>query len=91
MPLVQAPLGAVIARSDSGIRSPKDLEGRKVGVTGLPSDNAILDSEVAGDGGDPSRVDPVTIGFKQRVKASDALRTGADSRTLTFTLSTTTP
>ncbi len=63
MPIVQAPLGSVIARSDRGIDSPKDLEGRRVGVTGLPSDNAILDSEVEGDGGEPSQVKPVTIGF----------------------------
>ena len=34
-----------------------------VGVTGLPSDEAVVDSEVSADGGDPSRVDEVTIGF----------------------------
>ncbi|WP_053225978.1 LamG-like jellyroll fold domain-containing protein [Solirubrobacter soli] len=39
----------------------------------------------------PAANDPVTIAFKQRVKATDALRTGAYARTLTFTLSTTTP
>jgi hypothetical protein len=33
----------------------------------------------------------VTIGFKQAIGANDALRTGSYSRTLTFTLSTTTP
>ena len=33
----------------------------------------------------------VTIGFKQAIGANDALRTGAYSKTLTFTLSTTTP
>ena len=35
--------------------------------------------------------DPVTIGFTQLVKATDALRTGAYCKTLTFTLSTTNP
>jgi predicted dienelactone hydrolase len=34
---------------------------------------------------------PVAITFRQAIAASDALRTGAYSRTLTFTLSTTTP
>src|SRR6478672_10603462 len=63
MPLVQRPLAAVIARRESGIRSPRELEGRTVGVTGLPSDEAVVDSEVSADGGDPSRVDEVTIGF----------------------------
>ena len=35
--------------------------------------------------------DAVTVGFTQRVEATDALRTGAYSKTLTFTLSTTQP
>jgi X-Pro dipeptidyl-peptidase len=39
----------------------------------------------------PVSNEPVTITFRQRVKATDALRTGTYSRTLTFTLSTTTP
>ena len=39
----------------------------------------------------PVSNDPVTIGFKQSIGANDALRTGAYSKTLTFTLSTTTP
>src|SRR4051795_2465924 len=38
--LVQRPLAAVIARP--GIRRPRDLEGKRVGVTGLPSDDAVL-------------------------------------------------
>ena len=63
MPLVQRPLAAVIARGDRGIASPRDLEGRTVGVTGLPSDEAVVDSEVDADGGDPAAVKRVTIGF----------------------------
>jgi NitT/TauT family transport system substrate-binding protein/putative hydroxymethylpyrimidine transport system substrate-binding protein len=63
MPIVQRPLAAVIARADDSIRSPRDLEGRRVGVTGLPSDEAVVDSEVEADGGDPDKVDAVTIGF----------------------------
>ena len=35
--------------------------------------------------------DPVTINFKQSIGATDALRTGTYAKTLTFTLSTTTP
>jgi putative hydroxymethylpyrimidine transport system substrate-binding protein len=63
MPIVQRPLAAVIARADGPVRRPRDLEGRTVGVTGLPSDEAVVDSEVSADGGDPAAVDPVTIGF----------------------------
>jgi NitT/TauT family transport system substrate-binding protein/putative hydroxymethylpyrimidine transport system substrate-binding protein len=63
MPLVQRPLASVIARADRGISTPRSLEGRTVGVTGLPSDEAVVDSEVSADGGDPAEVKRVTIGF----------------------------
>jgi putative hydroxymethylpyrimidine transport system substrate-binding protein len=63
MPIVQRPLAAVIARGAGPVRRPRDLEGHTVGVTGLPSDEAVVDSEVAADGGDPARVRRVTIGF----------------------------
>jgi putative hydroxymethylpyrimidine transport system substrate-binding protein len=59
--LVQRPLAAVIAAG--GIDRPRDLEGRRVGVTGLPSDDAVLRAVVESDGGDFDRVDRVTIGF----------------------------
>jgi putative hydroxymethylpyrimidine transport system substrate-binding protein len=62
-PIVQRPLAAVLARGDGPVRRPRDLEGREVGVTGLPSDEAVVDSEVAADGGDPAAVGRVTIGF----------------------------
>ena len=39
----------------------------------------------------PVSNDPVTITFKQHINANDALRTGTTRKTLTFTLSTTTP
>jgi hypothetical protein len=39
----------------------------------------------------PTSNESVSIGFKQHIGAGDALRTGAYSKTLTFTLSTTTP
>lgn len=63
MPLVQRPLAAVIARAGNGVTRPRDLEGRTAGVTGLPSDEAVVDSEVGADGGDPTAVKRVTIGF----------------------------
>jgi NitT/TauT family transport system substrate-binding protein/putative hydroxymethylpyrimidine transport system substrate-binding protein len=63
MPIVQRPLAAVIARADGPVRRPRDLEDGTVGVTGLPSDEAVVDSEVEADGGDPARVGRVTIGF----------------------------
>ncbi len=63
MPIVQRPLAAVIARRDGPVRRPRDLDGHTVGVSGLPSDQAVVDSEVSADGGDPAAVNRVTIGF----------------------------
>ncbi|MFN8151050.1 MAG: ABC transporter substrate-binding protein [Solirubrobacterales bacterium] len=62
--LVQRPLAAVIAAEEAAIRSPADLRGATVGVTGLPSDDAVLAAvldSAGGDHGDPP--DTVTIGF----------------------------
>jgi hypothetical protein len=39
----------------------------------------------------PASNAPVGIGFTQHIDATDALRTGAYSTTVTFTLSTTSP
>ena len=60
--LVQRPLAAVIAR-EGEVQRPRDLEGKRVGVTGLPSDDAVLRSVIENDGGDYERVKRVTIGF----------------------------
>jgi ABC-type nitrate/sulfonate/bicarbonate transport system substrate-binding protein len=61
MAIVERPLSAVIASAD--IRSPKALEGQTVGITGVPSDTAVLRSVVTGSGGDPAKVKTITIGF----------------------------
>jgi putative hydroxymethylpyrimidine transport system substrate-binding protein len=63
MPIVQEPLAAVLARKDGPVKRPRDMDGHTVGVTGLPSDTAVVESAVAADGGDPKGVDEVTIGF----------------------------
>jgi NitT/TauT family transport system substrate-binding protein/putative hydroxymethylpyrimidine transport system substrate-binding protein len=60
--VVQRPLAAVLA--SPSVSRPRELQGRTVGVTGLPSDDAALDQIVRGDGGDPSEVKRATIGFE---------------------------
>jgi NitT/TauT family transport system substrate-binding protein/putative hydroxymethylpyrimidine transport system substrate-binding protein len=59
----QSPLGSIVGFQKSGVTRPKDLEGKLVGVTGVPSDLAALNSIVAYDGGDPTKVENITIGF----------------------------
>jgi len=61
--IVHRPLAAVIARDRDAVRTPADLEGGQVGVTGLPSDDAVLDAVLDGAGADPGAVERVTIGF----------------------------
>jgi len=61
--IVQDPLGALIALRSEHLRSPADLAGRTVGITGVPSDSAVLATIVRAGGGDPARVHTVTIGF----------------------------
>jgi ABC-type nitrate/sulfonate/bicarbonate transport system substrate-binding protein len=64
MPIVQRPLAAVIAGDAEAVEEPADLEGGDVGVTGLPSDEAVLDSVLEAGGANPDSVDRVTIGFE---------------------------
>src|SRR5437763_7973277 len=61
MAIVQRPLSSVIGAP--AVASPRALEGKTVGVTGVPSDTAVLRSVVAGSGGDPAKVRTITIGF----------------------------
>jgi NitT/TauT family transport system substrate-binding protein/putative hydroxymethylpyrimidine transport system substrate-binding protein len=61
--IVQRPLASVIARDRNEIRTPADLAGKTVGVTGVPSDDAVLDTVLRSGGVDPSSVHRVTIGF----------------------------
>ena len=61
MAIVQRPLSAVIAAPE--IASPRALQGHTVGITGVPSDTAVLRSVVTGSGGDPDKVKTITIGF----------------------------
>ena len=59
--LVQRPLAALIAQPS--VRRPRDLEGGRVGVSGLPSDPAFVKAIMGHDGGDAAKVKYVTIGF----------------------------
>ncbi len=63
MALVQRPLGGLIALASERLRSPAGLAGKSVGVTGVPSDEAVLDTELRHAGVSPDRVKVVTVGF----------------------------
>lgn len=61
--IVQRPLAAVIAGDRGAIRRPADLSGKRVGVTGLPSDDAVLDTVLESAGIEPGEVERITTGF----------------------------
>jgi ABC-type nitrate/sulfonate/bicarbonate transport system substrate-binding protein len=63
MAIAQRPLGGLIGLRAEGLDSPAALQGRSVGITGVPSDEAVLDTEVRAAGGDPRRVHVVNVGF----------------------------
>ncbi len=60
--------GAATAQHRNGAQDlwlthPKQLEGKKVGYPGIPSDEALLKTMMATDGGDSSKVQLVNVGF----------------------------
>jgi ABC-type nitrate/sulfonate/bicarbonate transport system substrate-binding protein len=61
MAIEQRPLASVIAQPR--FSSPRQLVGQTIGVTGDPSDLAVLRSVVGGAGGDPSKLKTITIGY----------------------------
>jgi putative hydroxymethylpyrimidine transport system substrate-binding protein len=63
MAIAQRPLGGLIALASEHLSSPAQLQGRAVGITGVPSDRAVLDTEVRAAGGNPARVHIVNVGF----------------------------
>ncbi|HEX5309198.1 MAG TPA: ABC transporter substrate-binding protein [Solirubrobacteraceae bacterium] len=63
MAIVTRPLGGLIALRSEQLGSPARLAGRTVGVTGVPSDYAVLETELRHAGVDPKRVKVATVGF----------------------------
>lgn len=73
--IVQQPLSGLIVREDSGITKPEQLAGKKVAVSGLPSDVAVVEA-IASKDGRPVATENITLGFNG-LKALDAGRVDA--------------
>jgi NitT/TauT family transport system substrate-binding protein/putative hydroxymethylpyrimidine transport system substrate-binding protein len=63
MAVVQEPLGALIALASEHLTSACQLVRRTVGITGVPSDTAVVETTLRHAGCGSSRVHLVTIGF----------------------------
>lgn len=91
--IVQRPMSGILVDASSAIKTPQELRGKKIAVTGLPSDEAVVDAMVNAPSasGASAAVTPelVTLGFNG-LKALDSGRVDgataywpADSVTLT--------
>ncbi|GLX68774.1 ABC transporter substrate-binding protein [Paenibacillus glycanilyticus] len=61
--IVRHPLNQLFVSEGTGITTPKDLEGKKIGYPSLPLDEAMVNTMVKADGGDPSKLNYVDIGW----------------------------
>jgi putative hydroxymethylpyrimidine transport system substrate-binding protein len=61
--LVPVPLNSLIALGGSGVSGPAALRGRKVGITGIPTDDATLATLLRTGGLAPGDVRKVSVGF----------------------------
>ena len=61
--LVQAPLTSVISVGEDAIRSPAQLEGKRVGTAGIPYQSAYLKTILREAGVEPGSVKETNVGF----------------------------
>jgi putative hydroxymethylpyrimidine transport system substrate-binding protein len=61
--LVQKPLTSLIALPGGGVRSPKDLEGKRVATSGIPYQSAYLKTILQKAGVNPDSVQEINVGF----------------------------
>lgn len=81
----KGPESAIMVPADSPIKSPKDLEGKKVAVVALQSELDVLMREVVKRAGaDPSKVQSVQVPFPEMTTALKAGRVDAAVETEPF-------
>ncbi|WP_139488727.1 ABC transporter substrate-binding protein [Brevibacillus dissolubilis] len=61
--LVREPLNIIMTREDSGLTSPKQLEGKNIGYPSVPIDEQKVREVVKADGGDAGKLTFTDIGF----------------------------
>jgi putative hydroxymethylpyrimidine transport system substrate-binding protein len=61
--LVRHPLNQLMVPANGPIKSPKDLEGKTIGYPSIPLDEAIVQTMVKSDGGDPQKIKMVDVGW----------------------------
>ncbi len=66
MAIMQHPLNSIITLKKSGITSPEELAGKKVGYAGQTFGTAVIDTVLREAGEDPSSVEKVNVGYDLR-------------------------
>jgi putative hydroxymethylpyrimidine transport system substrate-binding protein len=61
--LVQHPLNCLMFKADAAIERPADLKGKSVAVSGLPSDDALLQTMLTFDGITLDDVEVINVGY----------------------------
>lgn len=61
--IVRSSLNHLMVRKDSGVKTLKDLEGKKVGYPSFEIDKKTVESMVKEAGGDPSKVEFIDVGY----------------------------
>jgi putative hydroxymethylpyrimidine transport system substrate-binding protein len=61
--LVQKPLTSLMAIGKAKVRAPGDLQGKRVGTSGIPYQSAYLKTILAAAGVDPGSVKETNVGF----------------------------
>jgi putative hydroxymethylpyrimidine transport system substrate-binding protein len=61
--IVRHPLNQLLVLESTGIHSPKDLVGKKIGYPSLPLDQAIVNTMVKSDGGNPDKLSYTDVGW----------------------------
>lgn len=61
--LVQHPLNSIMVLEESGITRPRELSGKKVGITGIPFEEALFSAMLEYDGIRAEDVTLVNVGF----------------------------
>jgi len=61
--VLQSEMAIVLSLADKNIKTPKDLEGKKVGHCNPEVAEALVNAMVKNDGGDPSTISYMDVGF----------------------------
>ena len=61
--IIPIPLNSVMSTADSKVQAPEDIKGAKIGVAGLPFDDAILETIRQSQGLSEDDIQTVNVGF----------------------------